>query len=191
MASTKIQKPGGKQPDETELKVADELYKLEQSSPELKGDLENLYILGAKEVSTPGGKKVVILMVPFTLLNAFRKVQVRLVRELEKKLQGRHVVVIAHRTIYGDSFNRDVKTGPVLPRSRTLQHVQQEILQDLVYPTEIVGRRTRFKVDGSRQQTIYLHTRDLTTAETKLDTFSTVYKKLTSKDVVFEFPVEN
>lgn len=87
MASAKIQKPGGAQADESELKIAEEIYKLEQGSPELKADLENLYILGAKEVSTPGGKKAVILMVPFTLLGSFRKIQTRLVRELEKKLQ--------------------------------------------------------------------------------------------------------
>mmetsp|Transcript_2318 Transcript_2318/g.3288 ORF Transcript_2318/g.3288 Transcript_2318/m.3288 type:complete len:190 (+) Transcript_2318:73-642(+) len=188
--ASKIVKPQGKEADEFELKVAEEIQKLE-GTPELKADLEGLYILGAKEVSTSGGKKAVILMIPYKLLTKFRKVQVRLVRELEKKLQGRHVLVIAHRTIYGDSFNRDVKTKGVKPRSRTLTAVHEAILDDIVYPTEIVGKRTRYRLDGTKQLKVYLHTRDLTTAETKLDTFAAVYKKLTSKDVVFEFPVES
>mmetsp|Transcript_29 Transcript_29/g.84 ORF Transcript_29/g.84 Transcript_29/m.84 type:complete len:190 (+) Transcript_29:107-676(+) len=188
--ASKIVKPAGQEPDEFELKVAEELQKLE-GTPELKAELENLYILGAKEVSTTHGKKAVILMVPYKLLNAFRKVQVRLVRELEKKLQGRHVVVIAHRTIYGPSFARNIQTKGVLPRSRTLTAVQEAILDDIVYPTEIVGKRIRYRQDGSKILKVFLHTRDQTTAETKLDTFATVYKKLTNKDAVFEFPIES
>ncbi|GBG33492.1 40S ribosomal protein S7 [Hondaea fermentalgiana] len=192
MAESKIVKPDGKQPDEFELKVADEIFKLETSSSELKeADLQGLYIIGAKEVTVDGSRKAAVLMVPYKLLGEFRKIQQRLVRELEKKLQGHHVVIIGHRTIYGESFNRNIKTQGVRPRSRTLTHVHEAILDDLVYPTEIVGKRTRYRLDGSKQLKVFLHTRDQVNIETKLDTFSTVYKKLTSKDVVFEFPVEN
>ena len=89
MASSKIQKLKGGTPTQDELEIAEEIYRLEQSSPELKTELERLYILGAKEVSSLTGKKTVVLMVPFKLLDAFRRIQVRLVRELEKKLQVR------------------------------------------------------------------------------------------------------
>ena len=34
--------------------------------------------------------------------------------------------------------------------SRTLTAVHDAILSDVVYPAEIVGRRTRVKLDGSR-----------------------------------------
>ena len=34
----------------------------------------------------------------------------------------------------------------------------------------------------------FLDTKDATALEYKLDTFSSVYRKLTGKDVVFEFP---
>jgi small subunit ribosomal protein S7e len=63
--------------------------------------------------------------------------------------------------------------------------------QDIVYPTEIVGKRIRYKVDGTKTLKVYLDPKDLVNVETKLDTFAKVYSSLTNKDVVFEFPVEN
>ena len=123
-------------------------------------------------------------------MNQFRKVHAKLIRELEKKLAGKHVVIIAHRTIYGDSYGRDVKTQGVRPRNRTLTAVQEAMLEDIVYPVEIVGKRTRFSTDGKKHLKVYLQPRDQMNAETKLDTFAAVYKKLTCKEVEFEFPFE-
>lgn len=65
-----------------------------------------------------------------------------------------------------------------------------ESVQDLVYPTEIVGKRTRVRMDNTKLLKVYLDPKDQVTVETKLDTFAQVYKKLTNKDVVFEFPVK-
>mgnify|MGYP006128482489 CR=1 FL=1 len=61
------------------------------------------------------------------------------------------------------------------------------ILEDLVYPTEIVGKRTRCKVDGSKTLKVYLDPKDQVNVESKLDTFSSVYSKLTSQTVSFSF----
>merc|ERR1712028_267312 len=115
--------------------------------------------------------------------------QVRLVRELEKKFSGKHVVIVAQRTILGKSYSRSTKTKGPRPRSRTLTAVQDAILEDLVYPTEIVGKRVRCRIDGSKQLKVYLDPKDQVNVETKLDTFATVYKQLTTKEVQFEFPV--
>ena len=137
--------------------------------------------------------------------------------------------------------------------------VHEAILDDLVYPTEIVGKRVRYRLDGSKMlkvwwldrmacllptdylsmplsevhmgadasrrarglvplscmscpllwpslglqahclaltqrfagsgRQVYLDPKDRNTTEYKLETFGSVYKKLTGKDVVFEFPL--
>lgn len=85
--------------------------------------------------------------VPYRLLKAFHKVQQRLVRELEKKFSGKDVVVIANRRILPPSSSG---VSNARPRSRTLTAVHEAILGDLVYPTEIVGKRIRYRVDGSK-----------------------------------------
>jgi small subunit ribosomal protein S7e len=58
-----------------------------------------------------------------------------------------------------------------------------------VLPHEIVVKRQRFRLDGSRLLKVYLDPKDRNTTEYKLDTFAGVYKKLTGKEVTFEFSV--
>src|SRR5271156_6410242 len=87
------------------------------------------------------------------------------------------------------------------PMSRTLTVVHEKILEDLVYPTEIVGKRTRVLTDGRKIIKVYvayyghgngrfLDSKDASSLDYKLDSFSSVYNSLTGKQVVFEFPVQ-
>merc|ERR1712176_785866 len=186
MSLQKIQKSSG-EPDEFEASVAQELLNLEMTSTELKASLRNLYITAAKEVECAGGVKAIILYVPYKLLKSYNKIHQRLVRELEQKFSGRHVMIIGQRTILGKSYNRNQKTKGPRPRSRTLTAVQDSILDDIVYPTEIVGKRTRVKVDGKRVVKVYLDSKDQANVEGRTDTYSAVYGKLTNKQVSFVF----
>ena len=99
-------------------------------------------------------------------------------------------MVVGQRTILSKSVNRSKSSTGPRPRSRTLTAVQDAVLEDIVYPTEIVGKRIRYKLDGSKTLKVLLDPKDLVNVETKLDTFAKVYSSLTNKDVVFEFPVE-
>ena len=47
------------------------------------------------------------------------------------------------------------------------------------------------RMSNTKLLKVYLDPKEQVTDETKLDTFSRVYKKLTNKDVVFEFPIKN
>jgi len=184
--SKKIVKEKGAEADEFEENVAQALFDLEATNQELKADLRDLYITGAKEIDIHGtARKAIIVHVPYRLLKAFRKIQPRLVRELEKKFSGKDVVIVANRRILPPSTS--LKTQR--PRSRTLTKVHDAILEDLVFPTEIVGKRVRYGLDGSKVLKVYLDPKDRNTTEYKTETFAGVYKKLTGKDVAFEFPV--
>jgi len=187
MAETKIVKSGGQQPDALESQVALELLNLSNSNvcPELK----DLHIVAAKEINVGNGRKAIVLFVPFPILRQFQRIQVQLVRELEKKFSNRHVFIVAQRTILGNGYLRSQHSKGPRPRSRTLSAVHDAILDDLVYPSEVVGRRTRFRVDGTRQIRVFLSRKEQTNVENKLRSFGAVYKKLTSKDVVFQFPI--
>merc|ERR1712007_251751 len=114
-------------------------------------------------------------------------IQGRLIRELEKKFSRKHVVFVANRTILDKNFRR--KGLEVRPRSRTLTTVHESILEDVVGPTEIFGKRTRVSVDGSKLIKIFLDPKDKDkeNVEEKLSTFAAVYKKLTNKEAVFMF----
>lgn len=158
------------------------LFDLEATNAELKPDLRDLFISGATEVDA-GGRKAVVLHVPFRLQRSFQKVQPRLVRELEKKFSGRDVVLVADRRVQRPATNGKATSRP---RSRTLTAVHAAILGDVVHPTEIVAQRVRFRADGSRVMKVYLDPKDRNAAEAKLDTFGAVYKKLTGKEAVFE-----
>ncbi|KAM6495667.1 40S ribosomal protein S7 [Amanita muscaria] len=174
-------------PDETEVNVAQALLDLESNVPELKTELRPLQISAAREVDVRGGKKAIVIFVPVPQLKAFHKVQQRLTRELEKKFSDRHVVFIGQRRMLRKP-TRQSRVKQKRPRSRTLTNVHEKILEDLVFPTEIVGKRTRVGVDGGKLLKVFLDSKDATALEYKLDSFSSVYRRLTGKEVVFEFP---
>merc|ERR1712129_75326 len=101
---------------------------------------------------------------------------------------GKHVVFVANRTVLDTDFRR--KGIKVWPRNRTLTAVQESIMEDVVGPTEIVGKRTRVSVDGSKLMKVFLDPKDKDKEdiEAKLPTYSAVYRRLTNKEAVFMFP---
>lgn len=190
----KIVKPKDKEGKEVpvtefEERVAQEIFNLQNavSNEDIKPQLEELHILGAAQVKAPAsGKESIVLTVPYTLLSKFHAVQSRFVRELEKKFSGNTVVIVGKRRILPPGH----KMGGVRPRSRTLTAVHEALLEDLVYPTEIVGKRTTVRKDGSKVMKVFLDSKEAVSLEAKLETFQIVYKKLTGKEVAFAFPVE-
>ena len=187
VVGNKVLKKGGKEPTELELNLAQAFSDLESTSKDLKGDLRDLYFLAAKEIAVDESKKAIIVFVPFVKLAKFKKIQPRLVREFEKKFTNKHIVFIGQRTVLGAGHARASK-GALRPRSRTVQAVHEAILNDVVYPTEIVGKRIRFRLDGSKLHKVYLDPKEAPNVDYKLATFASVYRKLTNKNIEFMFP---
>merc|ERR1712129_664804 len=101
---------------------------------DIKADLRDLYISGAQEMEVKN-RSAVVVSFPFRVWKNVKKIQGRLIREMEKKFSKKHVVFTATRTVLDKNFKR--KGLKVRPRSRTLTAVQEAILEDIVGPTEI------------------------------------------------------
>ncbi|KAI3761332.1 hypothetical protein L1987_51744 [Smallanthus sonchifolius] len=150
--------------------VAQALFDLENTHQELKSDLKDLYINTANQIDVSGNRKAVVIHVPYRLRKSFRKIHTKLVRELEKKFNG---LLSPQRKVL----------------QPTLTSVHDAMLEDVVHPAEIVGKRVHYRLDGSKTIKIYLDPKARNDTEYKLQTFSGVYSKLSGKDVVFEYPI--
>ncbi|XP_014288933.1 small ribosomal subunit protein eS7 isoform X2 [Halyomorpha halys] len=185
--ANKFKKAGGAEPDSFELSLGQALLDLELNS-DLKAQLQELYITKAKELDI-AGRKSIIIYVPMPQLKSFQKIQIRLVRELEKKFSGKHVVFVGDRKIVPKPTRKSRrKCKQRRPRSRTLTSVYDEILEDMVFPAEIIGKRIRMRLDGRQIIRVHLDRLQQVNIEHKIDTFILMYKKLTGREVTFEFP---
>merc|ERR1712113_189981 len=102
-----------------EKTISQALLDLEMNS-DLKSHFRELHITAAKEVEVGQGKKAIVIFMPVPQVKAFQKIQTRLVRELEKKFSGKHVVFIAQRRILPKPTRKVNKQKQKRPRSRTL-----------------------------------------------------------------------
>mmetsp|Transcript_60887 Transcript_60887/g.156941 ORF Transcript_60887/g.156941 Transcript_60887/m.156941 type:complete len:193 (+) Transcript_60887:71-649(+) len=187
-ARKKIVKDKGQAPTELEEEVAKALFDIEVSpSSDIKTDLRDIYISGAKDLEVKS-RVALVVSFPFRVWKSVQKIQGRLIRELEKKFSKKHVIFVANRTILDKNFRR--KGLKVRPRTRTLTSVHESIMEDVVGPTEILGKRTRICVDGTKVLKVFLDSKDKDkeNAEAKLATYSAVYKKLTNKEAIFMYP---
>ncbi|KAL1857950.1 ribosomal protein S7A [Paecilomyces lecythidis] len=183
--------PSRQNPSELETALANALYDLESNTTDLKASLRPLQFVSAREIEVGHGKKAIAIFVPVPLLQGFHKIQQRLTRELEKKFSDRQVLFIASRRILPRpkrSTTSRSKLTQKRPRSRTLTAVHDAILTDVVYPVEIVGKRIRTKEDGSKILKVVLDEKERGGVDHRLDAYGEVYRRLTGRNVVFEFP---
>jgi len=188
MSAQKIVKANDEKPNKLDEEIATALVSIETSqSSDIKAAVRDIVISGSKEVETSKAEKVVVVFFPYRSWKTVKTVQGKLIRELEKKLKHK-VILVANRTILDKNFKRKGLNLKIRPRSRTLTSVHDSILQDIVGPTEIVGKRTRIGQDGSKLIKVILDGKDKEQTEEKLDAFSSVYRQLTAKQAAFLYP---
>eukprot|EP00178_Gracilaria_changii_P008458 TRINITY_DN25701_c0_g1_i1.p1 TRINITY_DN25701_c0_g1~~TRINITY_DN25701_c0_g1_i1.p1 ORF type:complete len:207 (+),score=27.61 TRINITY_DN25701_c0_g1_i1:31-621(+) len=182
LAARKKLRKSNRNPTALEDEVAKAIFDLEVNNKNLKTPLTNLYINTVKEVEVHG-KKALVIFFPLRFIRKFHKIQRQLVVELEKKFGGATVVMIAQRKI----ARKPKSNLRSIQRSRTMQAVHDAILDDICYPSDIVGKRIRYHPDGSKVIRVYLDGTEKDRTENRVDIFQSIYKKLTGKEVKFGY----
>eukprot|EP01084_Bolivina_argentea_P090542 163136_1 len=184
---SKYQNPGKPTPTPLESQICQHLVDLEASSRDLKPHLRDLGIVSARRIQITDKKRAIVIFVPKLQHDRWQKLQDRLVRELEKKFSDEDIIFIAQRKVM-KLCQINPKINAPRPRTQTITAVQREILNDVVFPVKIVGKRTRFRVGGKRLLKVYLDPKDSKDIEARIPTYEAVYRKLTKKNVKFLFP---
>lgn len=184
LMSARIVKKGEPKPIETQVaNIVDEITA--GSEEGLKKALTNLKIAGVKEHEADG-VKVTIVTVPYKQSALCRQIQGYLLPELEKKLAGSQVVIVAQRRAFPKTCEHGRRYRSIRPNGRTLRAVNEALLDDVVYPTTIVAKRTHYDLKGGQTIHVFLDPNDKTRVEDRLAGFSVAYNRLTGLRTVFE-----
>ncbi|SBS87909.1 40S ribosomal protein S7, putative [Plasmodium ovale] len=180
-------------PTDLEKEIAQCLVDIElSSSSDIKNDAKEIKLLSCDLVEVEKiKKKTILIFIPYKIYMTYvRKIQRKLINELEKKTK-KYVVLVAKRTIL--KTKQKTKSFKIIPRSRTLTSVYDSLLEDIVAPSEIIGKRISMKADGKRIFKIMLDSkeRQRDNIEEKLISFAAVYKKITKRDTIFSLPPSN
>ena len=169
-----------------EQQVAAALNEVAAGSEEgVKKALTNLKITGVKEAEA-NGLKVLIVAVPYKQVLAYQQVQGFLIPELEKKLEGSQVVIVGKRRAFPKTAETGRRYRAIRPNGRTLKAVNEALLEDVCYPTAIVGKRIHYDLKGGQTTFVFLDQKDSTRVEDRLAGFAAAYNKLTGIRTVFE-----
>jgi small subunit ribosomal protein S7e len=145
-----------------------------------------LSIDGIKEVACDG-ITILIVTVPYKQISAFQALQSVIVPDLEKKLGNVQIVVVGKRRAFPKTPAHKRRYEAVRSNGRTLRSVQEGLLNDVCYPTSIVGKRIHYDLKGKQKTLVLLDPHDRTRVEERLAGFGAAFKRLTGIQTVFQF----
>merc|ERR1711934_12329 len=184
----KIIKKDGAKPSELEEEVAKRLHQVELENAELKKDLSIILITSAQYVEYEDvGKRAgryLLVRILHRSLGAFKRAGYKVLEQLEAHYQT-PVIIVANRTIISPSAKHH--PSQMRPRSRCLTSVHKEILNDVVFPSNICGRSMRISIDGRKHQKVLLDPLDKESLEEKVDAIMHCYHKLTTHKIALGF----
>ena len=161
------------------------LQQIQEKDPELKKDVQNIKIENAAEIPTSDNKKCYLVHVDPQSVDALQKVHSEVVKKLEGKLSNPVIIVPARKRINGNLYRK--YRGKKVPRTETLTYVYDALLQDVVYPAAIVGKRIRYPKSKARVYKVQVDKLDRESIEYKLNAITASYKALTNRDLHVEF----
>ena len=155
------------------------------SDPDLKKDFESIKIDNAAEVMTSDNKRCFLVQVSEDSLKIVHRVHEELVKKIESKFHNPVVIVPNRRRINGNLFRKH--RGTKVPRNQTLTSIYDSLLQDIIFPAALVGKRVRYPKGKARVFKIQVDKSDRNLIEYKLNAIVATYKAFTNRELQVEF----
>ena len=186
-------KQDGLKQDKRNKELASELNKMTKdyasSNSDLRDKLNLLTIDQVREFQVKKDNKdsgkAVLVYLPQPFHHYQPEAVVRLMQEFQKK-KGVQVFMTAKRTIIHPRSGYKQK----IPRSRTLTSVYEALLDDLVSPSVLLGKKVRHNLGGHAVWKVQLNEENRSFLEPRLDAIKTIYREVTKRDLAFEFVKE-
>jgi len=156
------------------------------SNPQFRDDVAKLTVENVNELNVEGNKTTVLVNVNESGIKNLQKVHHDLVLLLEKSLGKPVLLIPLRKTVDGKKFRKFI--GKKVPRTKTLSYVQDNILEDLLYPATIVGKRTRYPRGQKKQLKVFVDSVDKDFVNYKNKEICLGYRSLTGCELSIEYP---
>ena len=187
MKNDNLSKNSGSKVSEITKTLTNFLHKLQEQDSTLKKNLENLKIDSVKDI--PLGekdKKCYLIKVNEDSWKNVTNVLSDIVKKLEAHFNCPVIIVCNRKQINGKIFKKF--KGTTTPRQNTLTSVYDSLLEDILFPATIVGKRIRHFKTGKRLFKVHVDNIDKEHIENKVNALQTSYRHLTNRDLRIEFP---
>lgn len=174
-------------------KVSDVVAKIfndfTEAVAEHRENMKNIKIENVSEINYEENKTFVLVNVNEASVKNLQAVHVDLVKRLESNLGKPVLVIPSRKTIDGKKYRKFI--GKKVPRTKTLTYVRENLLEDLLYPATIVGKRTRYPRGQSQQLKVLVDAVDREVLSSKTSAICVGYKTLTGHELSIDFPAQN
>ena len=162
---------------------------LAKASEENTKLLKNAKVVDVKQfvVKTEDNKslKALVIYLPFPYLKDHKPAVNKIINEVQAKT-GSYTFVVAKRTVISKWSDYNQK----ISKSRTLTDVCDAILEDLLTPGQIIGRRMRVRLNGTHLYKIHVSDDSKPYLQDKVETITQIYHALTNRKIAIEFRAE-
>ena len=156
-----------------------------QNSGKYKEEMANIKVENVNEINVEGNKTSLLINVNESSIKNLQKVHYDLVLFLEKSLGKPVLLIPLRKTIDGKKFRKYI--GKKIPRTKTLTYVQQNILEDLLYPATIVGKRTRYPRGQKKHLKVFVDLADKDFIHYKNKDICLGYRSLTGCELSIDY----
>lgn len=130
-------------------------------------------------------RKVYVVYLPYAFGQENKSQIANIVNAIQDKKKAT-AFVVNQRVI----INKKSDFKQRIPRSRTLTSVYDSLLEDLLVPTYVIGKRTCIRLNGQSYYKIYVNDVHQEALKNRIDTIEKIYYQLTNRKTSIEFRPE-